>query len=82
MALQPYVSLALTIVQDRDAKEAGEYILDSEEVARILDRRPQDVRRLAREGELRARRIGTRWRFRHDDVLAYLARLSQIDKSI
>jgi excisionase family DNA binding protein len=58
-----------------------EYVLGPEEVARILDRSPNDVAGLARAGKLRARRMGTRWKFRRDDVVAFLAGLSQIDKS-
>ncbi len=81
MALHPYESLAHITLQDRNAKEAGEYILGPEEVARILDRSPHDVRGLARQGKLRARRMGTRWKFRRNDVMAYLTRLSQVDKS-
>jgi excisionase family DNA binding protein len=65
-----------------NAKKAGEYILGLEEVARILDSSPQNVRKLAKKGKLRARKMGTRWRFRRDDVLIYLSRLSQFDKSI
>lgn len=75
-------ALALAKLQDRNGKEAGGYILGPEEVALILDRSPHDVRGLAREGKLRGRKMGTRWRFRRDDVLIYLRRLSQFDKSI
>jgi excisionase family DNA binding protein len=82
MTLHRPEALTLIPLKDTDAKEAGEYVLGPEEVARILDRSPQDVRGLARQGKLRARRMGTRWRFRRDDVLVYLTRLSQIDKSI
>ena len=82
MTLHRSRALALTTQQDSNAMEAGGYILGPEEVARILDNNPDDVRRLARKGKLRARRMGTRWRFRRDDVLIYLTRLSQIDKSI
>ena len=82
MTLHRSRALALATLQDRNGKEAGEYILGPEEVARILDRSPHDVEGLARQGKLRARRMGTRWRFRRDDVLIYLTRLSQIDKSI
>ena len=71
-----------TPLQDTDVKEAGEYLLGPEEVARILDLSPHDVQGLARQGKLRARKRGTRWRFRYDDVRVYLSRLSQIDKSI
>lgn len=73
---------ALATLKDTDAKESGEHVLGPEEVARILDISPHDVGGLAREGRLRGRRMGTRWRFRRDDVLVYLTRLSQIDNSI
>jgi len=82
MTLQRPDTLAPIALQDGNGMEPGDFILGPEEVARILDRSPQDVRALAREGKLRARRMGTRWRFRRDDVLVYLARLSQNDKSI
>jgi excisionase family DNA binding protein len=49
-----------------------EYVLGPDEVARILDCNPRDVSVLARKGELRARKLGSCWRFRHADVLAYL----------
>ena len=62
--------------------ESGEDFLGLEEVARILGCTPDDVRVHAREGNLRARRMGTHWRFRRRDVLDYLSRLSQIGKSI
>jgi excisionase family DNA binding protein len=75
-------AIAHTSLQVADAKEAAEYVLGPDEVARILDLSPHDVRGLACQGRLRARRMGTRWRFRRDDVLAYRARLSQNDKSI
>jgi excisionase family DNA binding protein len=58
------------------------FVLDTEEVAQILDQTPQDVTGLARRGTLRARRMGTHWRFRRCDVMAYLKGRSQIDKSI
>ena len=64
------------------SNESLDYVLGPEEVARILDRSPHDVTGLAREGKLRARRMGTRWKFRHDDVITYLTGLSQFEKSI
>ncbi len=82
MTLQRPDTLAPIVLQEENGKEAGAFILGAEEVARILDLSPHDVRGLAREGKLRARRMGTRWRFRRDDVLVYLARISQNDKSI
>ena len=82
MTLHRPQALALITPKDKDAKDTGKYLLGPEEVARILNCSPHNVRGLARKGRLRARRMGTRWRFRRDDVLVYLARLSQIDKSI
>lgn len=82
MTLQRPDTLAPIVLQEENGKEAGAFILGAEEVARILGLSPHDVRGLAREGKLRARRMGTRWRFRRDDVLVYLARISQNDKSI
>ena len=82
MALPYCQTSALSTLRFTNDKEAGGHDLGPEEVARILDLRSDDVGALAREGKLRARRMGTRWRFRRDDVLDYLARLSQIEKSI
>lgn len=82
MTLHRTSPLTLINPQDRNDKEEMEYVLGPEEVGRILDRSPRDVVRLARKGKLRARRMGTRWRFCRDDVLVYLTQLSQIDKSI
>lgn len=70
------------IHQPGNGDESLEYVLGPEEVARILDRSPHDVAGLAREGKLRARRMGTRWKFRRHDVIAFLTDLSQFDKSI
>ena len=74
-------SLAPTNQRLDGTTEHGEYDLGLEEAARIMDRNPEDLTTLARVGTLRARRMGTRWRFRREDVLDCLARLSQIDKS-
>jgi excisionase family DNA binding protein len=83
MTLHRSEALSRATLQDaKNAKDAGDYILDLEAVARILDLSPSNVRGLARQGKLRARRMGTRWRFRRDDVRIYLTKLSQIDKSI
>jgi excisionase family DNA binding protein len=81
MSLHRPGTLARITPQDGKAKEEGNYVLGPEDVAGMLDRSPDEVRGLAREGKLRARRMGTRWRFRRDDVLVYLTRLSQIDNS-
>jgi excisionase family DNA binding protein len=82
MNMQRPQPLTQNTAVDTDATPSDEYALGPEEVARILDRSAQEVRGLARRGKLRARRMGTRWTFRRNDVLAYLGRLSQIDKSI
>ena len=81
MDLHRSEALAHTALRDGNGKALGEYVLGPQEVARILDRSPHDVTGLAREGKLRARRMGTRWKFRRNDVMAYLTRLSQVDKS-
>ncbi len=82
MASNRSEALAELALQDRQDEESGEYSLGPEEVARILDRSPNDVAGLAREGKLRARRMGTRWKFRRHDVITYLTGRSQIEKSI
>ena len=82
MASPPSESPVPSSPQIESTTETGEDFLDLEEVARILGRTPHDVSVLAREGSLRARRMGTHWRFRRQDVLDYLSRVSQIGKSI
>lgn len=71
MAPQHSAHLLLPRRREAIAKWDG-FVLGPEEVARILGRTSRDVAGLAREGKLRARRIGTRWRFRRQDVTAYL----------
>ena len=46
--------------------------LEIDEVAVVLKCCPATVRREANRGRLRGTRIGQRWRFRPEDVLAYL----------
>jgi excisionase family DNA binding protein len=82
MALPRSEALAQSPLRLSTAKEECEEVLGLEETGRILDMHPHEVSGLAREGKLRARRMGTRWRFHRSDVLDYLGRLSQIDKSI
>jgi excisionase family DNA binding protein len=41
------------------------------EIAEILDLHPKTVRRLIREGRIRARKIGREWRIRKDDLREY-----------
>lgn len=47
-------------------------MLTPKEVARALDSSPEEVSELARKGRLRGKRMGSRWRFRKLDVVAYL----------
>ena len=74
MALPRCQELAQSTLHFANARETGEHDLGPEEVARILDLHSHDVRALAREGKLRARKMGTQWRFRRDDVLDWLRR--------
>jgi excisionase family DNA binding protein len=48
-----------------------EELIEPETVARILDCTPEEVIQLARNGELRATRMGRLWRFRLQDVVAH-----------
>jgi excisionase family DNA binding protein len=52
--------------------ELSEYVLNHTEVARILDRSPDNITELARKGKIRAKRMGSRWRFRNRDIVAYI----------
>ncbi len=54
-----------------------EVLLKSREVAHILDCSPDDVIQLARQGTLRAVKMGRFWKFRQDDVLAYKRKADQ-----
>ena len=71
MASTPSEACSRFLGQDGDATELSEYVLNSDEVAHILDRTPHDVTELARKGKLRAKRMGRVWKFRRRDVTAY-----------
>ena len=63
---------ARLLYSSQDDLKLREYMLTPKEVARILDSSPQEVYELARTGRLRGKRMGSRWRFRNLDVVAYL----------
>jgi excisionase family DNA binding protein len=46
-------------------------ILNTKDVAHILDCSPDDVIYLARRNKLRATKMGRYWRFRYNDIKAY-----------
>jgi excisionase family DNA binding protein len=46
--------------------------IDAEDVAQMLGVTSRQVRNLATNGDLPATKVGSRWRFRHADVVAYL----------
>lgn len=50
-------------------------LLTRDEVADLLRLSPRTVAEYVRRGELRGRLIGRRWRFRHEDVDAFLEEL-------
>ena len=72
MASYPSEARSQSVHQDSDPVELSEYVLNPTEVARILDRSPYDVTELARTGKIRAKRMGSHWRFRNCDVMAYI----------
>jgi excisionase family DNA binding protein len=72
VAPHQHAGLTHPILQDDAGDPCNPHELGQEEVARILGRTPREVNGLARRGELRAKRMGTRWRFRREDVMAYL----------
>jgi len=49
-----------------------EQLLTTEEVARYLKLHPRTVTNMAERGELPASKVGRHWRFRKQDVDAYL----------
>lgn len=50
------------------------YVCLSDEVGRFLRLTPEKVQKMAAKGELPAYKEGQEWRFRRDDVVAYLER--------
>lgn len=50
------------------------YICVTDEVGRFLRLTPEKVQRKAASGEIPAYKEGQEWRFRRDDVVAYLER--------
>ena len=50
-------------------------LLTRDEVAELLRLSPRTVAEYVRRGELRGRLVGRRWRFRHEDVDAFLEEL-------
>ena len=72
---------ARLLYSSREDLKLKEYILTPKEVARILERSPHEVIELARAGRLRAKRMGSRWRFRNLDVVAYVAEWAETDKT-
>ena len=71
------------IVIDTESKKkwADEVIMTGEEVAEFLRVHLSSVRRWSRSGELKAYKVGNRgdWRYRHQDVLAFLGIPSAAD---
>jgi excisionase family DNA binding protein len=62
---------------EESAMKKEEELLDSKDVAHILDMCPDDVIELARKGELRATKPGRFWRFRFKDAMAYKRKLEK-----
>ena len=52
-------------------------LLNSKEVAHILDCSPDDVLLLAHRGKLKATKVGRFWRYRREDVSAYKRRMKK-----
>ena len=50
-------------------------IVDAAEVGLLLRITPEAVNRLARDGVLTGAKLGTGWKFRRDDVQAYMDKL-------
>lgn len=54
-----------------ESERQPETLLKAEEVAGMLQIHPRTVYELAREGKIKARKIGRVWRFLPSDVSAY-----------
>jgi excisionase family DNA binding protein len=54
-------------------------LLNSKEVAQILDCSPDDVVVLAHRGKLKASKIGRYWRYRRTDVSAYKRKMNKAE---
>ena len=53
---------------------SNEQLMETDDVARYLNVHRKTVINLVERGELRGYRVGRNWRFRRDDVEAYLER--------
>lgn len=59
------------------AKPIGEHLLTLREAAEVLRLNPRTVRAYVRRGEIEARIIGRRWRFRRADLDAFFESASR-----
>jgi excisionase family DNA binding protein len=59
--------------------EDQERLLNSKEVAQILDCSPDDVHVLVHRGELKATKAGKFWRYRLEDVEAYAEEAKRLE---
>ena len=53
--------------------------LNSKEVAQILDLSPDDIHVLVHRGELKAIKVGRIWRYRPEDVEAYVEEVKTLE---
>lgn len=54
-------------------------LLNSKQVAQILDCSPDDVHVLVHRGELKGTKVGRYWRYRPADVNAYKRKLNKVE---
>ena len=54
-------------------------LLNSKEVAQILDCSPDDVLVLAHRGKLKGTKVGRFWRYRRTDVSAYKRKMNETE---
>jgi len=52
-------------------------LLNSNDVAHMLDESPDDIILLARKGLLRGVKKGKRWKFKKRDVLSYMQKIKK-----
>lgn len=52
-------------------------VLNSRELARVLDLSPDSVNTLARRGIIAGYKVGRQWRFKRKDVEGYIQKIQQ-----
>jgi excisionase family DNA binding protein len=61
-------------LEEDAVKKKDEDLLNTKDVAWILDCSPDDVSELARKGKLKSEKVGRFWKYHEADVIAYKSR--------